>query len=137
MVGFPRTKAAKVLPEKVLKKAWHDTLKNPPKTWTRSRGTIDAAYLSDRRVGWSFGQFDHVITDQGTDITLSETAPKLLAKLLREAAQRKWQRKMAAGLRAKGWAVSRVCPDPITNVMRSAWARKNPLPSQLRREGLL
>jgi len=125
--AFPRNKAAPALPLQFLKKAYDKMAENPPSCWDKSRGALDAAYLSLRRVGWQF--LDHVTlkSDIGATISLKVTAPKLLSKLLQDSVQRNWQRKMATGLSFQGWHGSRVCADPVRSILSSKWAKKNRL----------
>jgi len=121
--AFPKVKAVPALPLPFLKKAWKKAAAAPPDGWDSARGALDAAFLSLQRVGWTFADYDAVVTDQGVRVSLVTTSPKLLSKLLQEAVQRKWQRKMATGLTFNGWHGTRVCPDPIRAVTHSAWAR--------------
>ena len=111
----------------MLKKVWNTVVDEPPAGWDESRGAADAAYLSARRIGWRFTDFETLCTDQGATISLSTTSPGLLSKLLREAVQRRWQRQMATGLSQSGWTGSRVCPDTITTVLRFSWAKSHRL----------
>jgi len=83
--------------------------------------------LSARRLGWRFTAYDTLRTEQGASIPLTTTSPTLLAKFLRDAVQRRWQRQMATSLSDEGWAGSRVCPDPIVCTLKSAWARAHRL----------
>ena len=97
----------------MLKKVWGAIAADPPASWDEARGAVDAADLSARRLGWCFTDFETMCTDQGTTTSLATTSPSLLAKLLREAVQRKWQRQMATGLSQNGWIGSRVSPHTI------------------------
>ena len=93
--NFPRSKPVPALPAEFLRKAWEKAAADPAQSWNASRGALDAASLSAKRVGWRFTSYDGMITDQGINIDLACSSPKLVAKLLQEAVQRQWQRKMA------------------------------------------
>ena len=80
-------------------------------------------FLSAKRIGWTMVDPYHYRTDLGVKVPLLDTSPKLLTKLLREAVQRSWQRKMAVGLRLRGLEGEMVCPDPVTTMLNSSWAK--------------
>jgi len=88
---------------------------------------MDAAFLSAKRIGWKIVDPFHFQSDTGATIPLFDTSPKLVANLLKDGVQRHWQRKMASKLKARGWAGSRVCPDPIASLVNSNWAKQNPM----------
>jgi len=123
----PSYPAAPRIPLKRLREVWEVVDKKPPKTWGASRSALDAAFLSLKRIGWRFSDPFHVTDDLHTSVSLINTNPKLLAKLLREGVQRHWHRRMAASLIKHGWKGERICPDPIVNLNHSVWARRNPL----------
>jgi len=123
----PSYPAAPRISLKQLREVWEVVDKKPPKTWGSSRSAFDAAFLSLRRIGWRFSDPFHVTDDLHTNVSLINTNPKLLAKLLREGVQRQWHRRVAASLIKHGWRGDRICPDPIVNLNHSAWARRNPL----------
>ena len=89
---FPKCSASPAIPKPMLKKVWRAVSEDPPASWDGARGAVDAAYVSARRIGWCFTDFETMSTDQGTVISLATTSPSLLAKLLREAVQRRRQR---------------------------------------------
>ena len=124
---MPKSQAVPCLPIPVLRRAWETASSSKPKGWGQARGCTDAAILSARRIGWKFLDPFHLETDLGAKIPLFDTAPKLVAKLAKDAVQRQWQRKMGAKLKADGWRGARVCPDPITTLLHSTWARNHPL----------
>ena len=125
--ALPQKRTVPALHPLLLKRAWKTVEADPPLDWEHARGALDCAVLSARRIGWRFQDENTLITDLEAVIPLKDTAPKLMAKLLREGVQRMWQRRMAEGLRKSGWDGARVCPDPIEATLRSKWASKNPV----------
>ena len=128
----PRGTAANALTIDELSDAWTAASSSWPAKWSNSRGAMDTARLSAKRIGWQFNGPFSITTDQGVTLPLRETSPVLVAKALKEATQRRWQRKLATKLRKDGFEQERVCPDPVTSVTSSKWARQDPL-SCLRR----
>ena len=55
--SFPKAKPVPALPTEFLEEAWKRAMADPPKAWSGSRGAVDAAILSARRVGWKFVRF--------------------------------------------------------------------------------
>ena len=125
--ALPQKRTVPALHPLLLKRAWKIVEADPPPDWEHARGALDCAVLSARRIGWRFQDENTLITDLEAAIPLRDTAPKLMAKLLREGVQRTWQRRMAEGLRKTGWDGARVCPDPIEATLRSTWASKHPV----------
>jgi len=111
----------------VLQRALNVAKSKNVKSWAHSRGAVDALLLSLRRIGWKATDAQHFTTDQNVVVPLRATSPELLAKMLRAAVQRSWQRKFALSLSRTGWEGQRVCGDPARILINSAWARQNPL----------
>ena len=112
--SVPKSGIVPCLASTLFHRAWANLRRAPPKGWGQVRGAVDAAYLSARRIGWTIVDPFTFQTDLGAKLPLRETAPALVTKMLQQALQRSWQRKMATSLRKKCWMCSRVCPDPIT-----------------------
>jgi len=125
--SVPRESAVEAIPLDELEDIWQEASKRWPKTWRGSRGALDAAVLSTRRINWAFDGPRVLVTDQGVRIPLELTAPKLLSVMLRDAVQRAWQRRLADSLKAEGFGAERVCPDPIRHVCASSWAKSHGL----------
>ena len=114
---------------KELRRAWATATRTPPGSWNSSRGAVDAAFLAAKRLGWELEDPFHLKTDLGSTIPLFDTSPKVMAILLREAVQRKWQRQLAASVRKAhpDWEGERVCPDPVQRVIASSWGKAHPV----------
>jgi len=122
----PRDSAVDAIPLKELEDVWQAARSGWPKSWNHSRGALDAAVLSARRINWRFIDFQTVKTDLDVSIKFTDITPKLLNRMLRDAVQRSWQRKLAMKLTKDGFTSPRVCPDPIRITLASTWGRKSP-----------
>ena len=56
-----------------------------PSSWRQVRGPIGAAYLSLKRIGWTFSTPFQITDSTGRTFSLTDTAPALLAHFLRES----------------------------------------------------
>ncbi len=89
--------------------------------WTSSRGPLGAMALSLDRVRWHVKDPFTWVNDWGEEVQLTTTSPELLKIMLREAAERELQRKVAST-----WADTdasfggkRVCVDVLCRVLSS------------------
>ncbi len=63
-------------------------IRSLPRTWAEVRGPLGAAYLSLRRLGWTFVTPFQISTDDGAVISLTDTSPEMVAYWLRTASNK-------------------------------------------------
>ncbi len=89
--------------------------------WNNCRGPIGAMALSLDRVRWSIKDAFTWLDDWGQEVQLTTTSPALLKILLKEAALREAQRKVAStwAMDDGSFAERRVCTDILDRVLRT------------------
>lgn len=123
-----------------LEKAWAELAKgNPPKKWRWVKNPVEAARKALERSGWRSKGATTWLDDLGCEVELTQTPPRLLQRMLRDALARKKERKShtdlfqgtSRGQGAEGACTGdRVCIDHIAaNVAKKKW--EEGLPSAL------
>ena len=86
-----------------LAKLWQAHRRRKPKRWADARGPLDAAGLTLARLGWSWPTPWTLVTEQGVELDVDATAPKMVRWFLTEGARRGLEEDVGARLRKQGW----------------------------------
>ena len=107
---------------------WKDAQPDGATKWRSSRGPLDAAVLSARRLGWEYQGPFALTNDTGQRIDLKVTPPKLFEQMLDDAVQRGLLAQAPQSLRRAGceFEGKRVCVDQVQRMMAKKGARKDP-----------
>jgi len=94
-----------------MRELWDDARPQDATTWRRSRGPLDGAMLSLRRLGWECDGPFHWIDDRGVRIDIATTPPAMLKILVADGSRRLWERRAADSAAKHGLTGKRLCFD--------------------------
>ena len=89
------------LPE--LRRIWDGAMDSAPMKWGQVRGPVGAALLSAKRIGWSWHSPFALRDADGTEIKLTEVAPRMFQQRLQFGVRRVLEVQCSANLHAAGY----------------------------------
>ena len=108
-----------------LMQLWKDSAPEKATTWRASRGPLQRAVLSLRRVGWEVRTGAVWVDDRGLEVKLMEHSPSMIGFMLKQATQRAHERR-AAALLGEGFRGDRACFDHVKRWSAASALRGDP-----------
>jgi len=102
---------------------WHGIGRPTSLEWSASRGPVAAMHLSLRYIDWEMKEPFVLSTDRGDRIVLTANSPGMVAKLMRDAMQRKHERMLVSHYFDASTTVQRMCID-LVKIATSSHSRK-------------